>query len=111
MAPTASLSDIDELDDRSFSLGLYRQITKQPLLLGTSHHHIVIALNRLEVSADITPAQRSVERESFRQALAQRFRVEWLGLVAVANQGGHAWRIGNLKWEEQGRTVPRLGNH
>jgi hypothetical protein len=31
-----------------------------------------------------------VQREVFRQALAQRLGVKGLGLVAVANQRGHA---------------------
>ena len=75
MAPTTGLTDIDELDDGSFSVCLQCQITEQSLLLGASHHHIVIALNRLEVSADITTAQRSVERQRFRQALTQRLRI------------------------------------
>ena len=88
--PTTGLANIHELDDRSFSVGLNRQIAKEPLLLGASHHHIVIALNRLQVSADIAPTQRSMKRQRFRQALTQRLRVEGLGLVAVANQCGHA---------------------
>ena len=71
-------------------MGLHRQIAKQSLLLGASHHHVVIALNRLEVGPDIAAAQRSVQRERFRQALTQRLRIEGLGLVAVANQCGHA---------------------
>jgi hypothetical protein len=31
-----------------------------------------------------------MKRQRFRQALTQRLRVEGLGLVAVANQCGHA---------------------
>jgi hypothetical protein len=43
--------------------------------LGASHHHIVIALNCLEVRADIATAQGGMQREWFRQALTQRLRV------------------------------------
>ena len=107
-APATGLADIDELDDRGFSVGLNRQIAKECLLLGASHHHVVIALNRLEVSADIATAQRSVQRERFRQALTQRLRVQGLGLVAVANQCGHSGGARYLKRVGQGRTVPRL---
>ena len=96
LAPATGLADIDALDDRGFSGGLQSQIAKESLLLGACHHHIVMALNRLEISADVATAQRRMERERFRQALTQRLRIERLGLVAVANQGGHDWLYRNV---------------
>jgi hypothetical protein len=72
-------------------LRLHSQVTKQALLLGAGHHDIVCALYGLYKSARLTAAQRGVQRERLRQALAQRLRVQGLGLVAVANQRGHAW--------------------
>ena len=88
--PATRFTNIDELDDRSFRLGLHGQVTKQPLFLGAGDHHIIGPLNRLNKSASFTAAQRVVQRERLRQALTEGFRVQRLGLVAVANQRGHA---------------------
>jgi len=97
LAPSTGLADIDELDDRSLSGGLNCQIAKEFLLLGASDHYIVVALDRLQIGADIAATQRRVKRQWFRQALAQRLRIERLGLVAIANQGGHALGARYLK--------------
>ena len=66
------------------------KLTKQALLLGASHHHIIDTLNGLNESASLAAAQRGMQREWLRQALTQCLRIEGLGLVAVANQRGHA---------------------
>jgi hypothetical protein len=45
------------------------------LFLGASHHHIVRALHGLNESPCLTTAQRGVQGEWLRQALAQGLRV------------------------------------
>ena len=95
LAPATGLADIDELDGGSLGLRLLCQIAKEFLFLGTCHHDIVMALNRLEIGTDITSAQRRMQWERLRQALTQRLRVEGLGLVAIANQCGHDWSCRN----------------
>ncbi len=93
LAPATRFTDVDELDDRRFGLGLHRKFAKQPLLLCASDHHIVLRIGVLHCAnefASFASAQRGVQLQRFIQALAQRLRVERLGLVAVANQRGHA---------------------
>jgi hypothetical protein len=45
------------------------------LLLGAGHHHIVCALHGLHKCVRLAAAQRGMQREWLRQALAQRLRV------------------------------------
>ena len=73
--PAPCFADVDEFDDRSFGLGFNRKFTKQTLLLCTGHHHIVRALHGLHKGTRFTTAQRGVQRQVFRQALAQCLRV------------------------------------
>jgi len=48
---------------------LHGQVTKQPLFLGASHHHVIDALHGLNESASFTAAQGGVQREWLSQAL------------------------------------------
>lgn len=94
-APATGFADVDEFNDRGLGLRLHRQLTKQALLLGAGDHHIVCALHGCDKGARFTATQSGVPCEVFRQALTQGLRVERLGLVAVANQRGHAgWAQG-----------------
>ncbi len=89
-APSTGFANVDELNDRGLGLRLYGQVAKQALFLGAGHHHIVCALHGLQKCARLAATQRGVQRERLRQALAQCLGVQGLGLVAVANQRGHA---------------------